>query len=95
MESANIAVAKNQFSRLIDRVKRGESILITERNQPVARIEPLVSQSKTLQALHSCGLLAPPTARLDLAGLLAMPAPKLSAAQSLSQAVIDEREESR
>jgi prevent-host-death family protein len=95
MKSANIAVAKNQFSRLIDRVKDGESILITERNRPVARLEPLLDHGSALEALHSDGLLTPSVSRLDLAAFMAMPATGLSATQSLSQAVIEEREESR
>ncbi len=95
MQTANIAVAKNQFSRLIDQVKQGESILITERNRPVARLEPLLVHSAALESLYADGLLTPPKSRLDLVAFLAMPAPSLSADHSLTQAVIAEREESR
>ena len=93
MESANIAVAKNQFSRLIERVKQGESILITDRNRPVARLEPLLSHAAALEGLHADGLLTPPASRLDVAAFLAMPAPELPADHSLARAILAEREE--
>jgi len=95
MQTANIATAKNQFSRLIDQVKQGESILITERNRPVARLEPLLVHSTALEALHAGGLLTPPKSLLDLAAFLAMPTSSLTAGHSLSQAIIAEREETR
>jgi antitoxin (DNA-binding transcriptional repressor) of toxin-antitoxin stability system len=41
MKKARIAVAKNNFSRLIDDVKRGETVLILDRDTPVARLEPI------------------------------------------------------
>lgn len=40
MKTANIATAKNELSRLLRRVKRGETIVITERTRPVARLPP-------------------------------------------------------
>lgn len=95
MQTATIATAKDQFSRLIDRVKQGESILITERNCPVARLEPLSVHSTALEALHSGGLLAPPRSRLDLAAFLAMPTSGLTVGQSLCEAVVAEREDAR
>lgn len=43
MKTATISETKNQLSALLDRVRHGESILITDRSQPVARLEPVVS----------------------------------------------------
>ena len=40
MKRATITEAKNGLSALIDQVKAGESILITDRGVPVARLEP-------------------------------------------------------
>jgi len=42
MRTATISETKNRLSALLDRVRHGESILITNRSRPVARIEPLV-----------------------------------------------------
>ncbi len=35
-----IAGAKNRLSALLDKVRNGETIMITDRDQPVARLEP-------------------------------------------------------
>jgi prevent-host-death family protein len=41
MKKAGIADLKNNLSRYLDQVKSGESILVLDRNQPVAQIIPL------------------------------------------------------
>jgi prevent-host-death family protein len=41
MEKANVAELKNRLSHYLSRVKRGETVLVTERNTPVARIVPI------------------------------------------------------
>jgi prevent-host-death family protein len=40
MKKANIAELKNRLSHYLDRVKRGETILVMDRKTPVARIVP-------------------------------------------------------
>lgn len=96
MHISNIATAKNRFSHLINLVKQGQTILITERNKPVATLQP-VSQTipPDLQALHASGLLKPPSQILDLAQFLAAPRASLPAGRSLAQSVLDERKEAR
>ena len=41
MKKAGIAELKNNLSRYLDQVKNGESILVMDRNHPVAQITPL------------------------------------------------------
>lgn len=41
MKKANIAELKNRLSYYLDRVKRGETVLVMDRSTPVARIVPL------------------------------------------------------
>lgn len=41
MSSVNIAEAKTQLSALLRRVKAGETIVISERNVPVAELRPI------------------------------------------------------
>lgn len=41
MRRTSITEAKNNLSSLIDRVRRGESVLILDRDRPVARLEPV------------------------------------------------------
>jgi prevent-host-death family protein len=95
MKIANIATAKNQFSRLIDRVKHGETILITERDKPVARLQPLDATEPALGAIHASGLLSPPERGFDLAAFLAAPRPATAIGHSLTAAILDDREDDR
>jgi prevent-host-death family protein len=41
IRAANITEAKNNLSKLIKQVRHGESVLILDRNIPVALLEPL------------------------------------------------------
>ena len=59
---ATITQAKNQLSALIDRVRHGETVLITDRGRPVARLESVVTDPSADPA----GRLA----RLERRGLL-------------------------
>jgi prevent-host-death family protein len=60
MKIATISEAKNGLSALLDRVRHGESILITDRSRPVARLEPVVSSGSDEGRL----------ARLERAGVI-------------------------
>lgn len=95
MKTANIATAKNQFSRLIARVKDGEAVLITERGKPVAQLQPFHADEPALEALHASGLLAPPAGKLDLATFCVAPRPSRDPSCSLSTAILAEREDAR
>lgn len=100
MKTANVAAAKNDLSRLLRRVRRGETIIITDRNRPVARLLPISPNEQPgaaeLDALVASGLLTPPAGTaLNLEVFLATPLPKLPPATSLTAALLAEREESR
>jgi prevent-host-death family protein len=41
MDSVNVHAAKTNLSRLLDRVERGEEILIARNGLPVARLAPI------------------------------------------------------
>lgn len=41
MQRTSITEAKNNLSALIDRVRQGETVLICDRNRPVARLQPV------------------------------------------------------
>ena len=62
MRTATITEAKNRLSALIDRVRHGETVVITDRGRPVARIESVVTDA----AADPAGRLA----RLERRGLL-------------------------
>jgi prevent-host-death family protein len=96
MHASNIASAKSHFSHLIDLVKQGQTVLIMERNKPVATLQPISHSSPAgLEALHASGLLMPPGKALDLTAFLAAPRTSLAPENSLTQAILAEREEGR
>jgi prevent-host-death family protein len=97
MKSATITEAKNGLSSLLDLVRAGESILITDRGRPVARLGPVTVIGETdgrLLRLERAGSLrigeaAPP---IDL---LRRPAPPLRDGASAIDALIAERGDGR
>lgn len=70
MKSASISEAKNRLSAYIDRVRRGETVVITDRGRPVARLAPLEPGSKLQHDAHLEEL-----ARLGIVRLPLKPAP--------------------
>jgi prevent-host-death family protein len=93
MKTASITEAKNGLSALIDRVRAGESVLITDRGTPVARLEPVADYPDPdgrIARLERAGLVRRGAApvRLDQ---LTRPAPKLRPGVSVVEAVLEER----
>jgi prevent-host-death family protein len=67
MRSASISQAKDGLSSLVDRVKAGEVVLITDRGVPVARLEPIATSTDSsgrLERLSRAGLARPATRTL-------------------------------
>ncbi len=90
--------AKNGLSALLDEVRRGETVLITRRGKPVARIESCQATGlarKGEAELVQAGIADPPRARLDVERFLAAAAPRLPDGQSASRLVVAERREGR
>jgi prevent-host-death family protein len=101
MKVATISETKNRLSSLLDRVRHGESILIVDRNRPVARLEPVVSNEKAdqdgrLARLERAGLLR--RGRSSTAGknrILNTPPPKPEKGGDILKALLADREEGR
>jgi len=97
MKTTTITQAKNGLSALIDLVRAGESITITDRGRPVARLEPVVTaddHTGRLLRLERAGMVrvgagAPPMA------LLRRSAPALTNGASAVDALLDERRQGR
>jgi prevent-host-death family protein len=99
MKKASISEAKNGLSRLLERVRRGETILITDRNRPVARLEPVTTNLAAevkgrLDRLQRAGLV-----RLGQGGvvesIVSRAAPRAKKGASAVAAILDEREAGR
>lgn len=95
MEKATISQLKNQLSAYLRKVKAGESVLILERDQPVARIEPIAAHGadeERLVRLERAGLVRRAKRPLSLERLRKeAPRPK----KSVVEALIEDRREGR
>ena len=97
MKTATISDTKNRLSYYIDQVRHGETIIILDRDKPVARLESILSSPESaengrLERLVRAGLVRPPIKKLSAAFLKSRPLkPKQPA--NLVQAVIEDRED--
>lgn len=94
MKKASISELKNQLSSYLQQVRAGETVLILDRNEPIARIERVADEDRDerLARLSRAGVVTPPTRPVPL-GLLRSPAP--AAGASVLTALLEEREEGR
>ena len=95
MYKATISEVKNHLSAYLKKVRAGETILILDRDEPVARIEPAVATDDLdghLARLVREGLVKPPTKPVPI-GLLESPAP--TSAKSVLESLLEERREGR
>lgn len=94
MRAVNIAHLKNHLSRYLSEVRRGEQILIRDRNMPIAKIVPL-TEEEDLEAeevaLVASGQMRPPKRPLPRS-FWSMPGPRISAERAAS-AVMADREQ--
>lgn len=93
MRSVPITEAKNRLSALLRAVRRGERIVITDRGNPVATLEPVHgSEGGRLADLVARGTVAPPALPPDASLLRRLPpAPRLAHGVSLVADLIEER----
>lgn len=97
MRTVNIAELKNKLSAYITYAKAGETIVIRDRNTPVAQLVPLPANdgmSAEERQLVAEGIMTMPTRPLDLKKFFRMPKARVSGNAGI-QAVLDERNEER
>jgi prevent-host-death family protein len=91
VERIGVRELNQQTSRVVERVKRGEVVEITERGRLVARLVPVEPAPEPLERLVAEGRATPPT----LTGPLPMPPvlgdPDLDAAAALAAVREEER----
>ena len=98
MIKASVSQTKNGLSSLLAEVRRGETVLIMHRGQPIAKItsyNPELTDDQEMAELVRSGLADPPEAPLDVDRFLATPRPRLADGLSVSELVAKEREEGR
>jgi len=94
MKTSSISATKNQLSALIEQVRHGETILITDHDRPVARLMPVGSengQPGELALLERKGILR--RGHGDACRLAPPPLPRQHA--SALEALLEERESGR
>lgn len=98
MKSASLTDAKNNLSAYVDQVRAGNSILITDRNTPVAKLVPVSLGDETdaqrLDRLERAGRIRRGRGKLPKS-FWTKPLPKLRGGATLVDAVLDERREGR
>jgi prevent-host-death family protein len=101
MNKASITQAKNTFSSLLDKVRHGQTIIIMDRQCPVARLAPIVEggarheSSGHIKRLERAGLMVPARCPVLPKWLVNDPPPKSIAGASALQALLEERETGR
>jgi len=90
MEERRVGVRelRQNLSRYLRRVERGERLEVTEHGRPVAVLAPIGAPSTPLERLVTTGRVVAPTT--DLLGLLPPTGPRSTEA---SEALLREREE--
>jgi antitoxin (DNA-binding transcriptional repressor) of toxin-antitoxin stability system len=92
VEKATISQVKNRLSAYLEKVRAGETVLILDRDQPVARLERVVTQDDPeghLQRLERIGIIRRASQPLPLEYLRSN-AP--ASDQSVLAALLEERE---
>jgi prevent-host-death family protein len=89
--------AKNRLSALVDQVRAGETIVLTERGRPVARLEPVTTLDDPAgrkARLERAGIVRVRGGKPPLELLRASP-PRLKRGASAVRVILDERRDSR
>lgn len=85
-DSVGIRDLKNGLSRYLDRVKRGDEIIVTEHGKPIARLSAIDAPTDRLAALVASGAVRPPKSRQRQ-----RPARRIEAKGSVSDLVTEQR----
>ena len=97
MKTATVTEAKNGLSALLKNVQRGETVLITDRGVPIARIEPVSSPDDStgrLERLVRAGIIRPGNGEVP-ARILAGPTVKASNGGNVLDSLLEERRTGR
>lgn len=96
MRTATVSEAKNSLSALLDLVRNGETVLVTDRGRPVARLAPVSSPEDAgpdegrLARLERSGVVRR-TARIKLDEIARTLPPAPSAGADVLEALLEER----
>jgi prevent-host-death family protein len=96
MRIASITDTKNNLSFYLDLVRNGETVVITDRDRPVARLEPIqygtADDEGRLGRLERAGALKRSKKKIDLKAFLQEPLPTIASVDIL-ELLLEERAE--
>ena len=100
MKTATITETKNGLSALLGEVQRGETIVVLDRDRPVARIDAIDTDCCSVSALRMQrlirdGVLLAPRRGSGVGALLDSEPVTMSGGKSAVEALIEERESGR
>jgi prevent-host-death family protein len=99
VKTATISEAKNSLRALLDRVRRGETVLITDRSRSIARLEPASADEASpdegrLARLERAGIIRR-ARRTRLEEIVRLPPPAPESGGDILEALLDERRAGR
>lgn len=98
MKIASITDTKNNLSFYLDMVRSGETVLITDRNKPVARLEPVdysnIDAGGRLDRLERAGIIHRSKKKNSTKEILQTPVPAIKGVDIL-KVLLKERAEGR
>ena len=100
MKMTSISHTKNNLSALLDLVRNGETIIITDRNKPIARLEPIfqgehIDDEGRLARLERAGIIKRAGKNVSSRSISSIPLPELPRGVSALDALLANREEER
>jgi antitoxin (DNA-binding transcriptional repressor) of toxin-antitoxin stability system len=95
VEKATISQLKNRLSAYLKKVRAGATVLIFDRDQPIARLERIEASGRVddrIRRLEKAGVVKRPTRALRLESLKPMPEPS---GRSVVEALLEDRRDGR
>jgi prevent-host-death family protein len=92
MKNARISELRNSLSEYLAKVRRGETVIVFDRDTPIARIEPIApgdAQPDWLREAERRGIIRPPRDRHP--AQIPLPPPKPSKPARVLKALLEER----
>ncbi|HEV8231470.1 MAG TPA: hypothetical protein VGQ75_03920 [Thermoanaerobaculia bacterium] len=97
MKNARISELRDKLSEYLARVRGGETVIVYDRDTPIARIDPIAPASKDIPEwvleAERRGIATPP--RIRDGKTLPMPPPKPKKPLDLLEALLEERRSGR
>jgi prevent-host-death family protein len=97
MKNARISELRDRLSEYLARVRKGETVIVYDRDTPIARIDPIAPAAEDLPdwvlEAYRKGIVTPP--RIRDGKRLPMPPPKPKKPLDLLEALLEERRSGR